>query len=126
MKTFIAAVVLFLAVPAVSHAWEFSRNPDRFPSLAFNVSNASLPGHRDEVDNPTGASSRIQSGATKSELLTIGGDVRLPLQESLTLSVYYDFVSTDDTFTRQNNVYKQTDKADGYRAGFSLRLYFNK
>lgn len=124
MKKLIAVALLFGASSA--HAWEFARNPDRFPSAAFNVSNSNLDGTRAEIDQPGGAPSRIQSGLDHSVFYSIGGDVRLPLQESLTLSVYYDFLSQDDRFIRENNVYKQTDSSNGYRCGFSLRVYFNK
>lgn len=126
MKTLIAAIALLLAVPSASRAWECKRNPDRFPSFAFNVGNASLSGQRTELDQPSASLARAQIGKTESTLYSLGGDMRLPMNDSLTLSMYYDFLSQDDQFVRQNDVYQQKDKTDGYRYGFSLRIYFNK
>lgn len=124
MKTLIASILLLSA--SVVSAREFALNPDRFPSLGFNVSNTSLSGHRDEVDMPNPALTRDLGGKLTSNYDAIGADIRLPVSDGVTLTFFGDAVNSDTTFTRSGNIYRQADKLSGYRYGLSMRVYFNK
>lgn len=119
-------ISLFL-LPLRAHAWEFPRNPDRFPSVGFNVANTNLTGTRSEISQPNNpALTLAYNGSLKRSDYSIGGDLRLPVSDQLTFTLFADSVNSDTTFNRAQNVYKETDKIDGYRYGLNIRLYFSK
>jgi hypothetical protein len=126
MKTIIATIVVTLSL-AASHAfaWDIPENPDRFPSVGLNMSNAALNGPRSEIDGPA-RRQRIQHGDESSDLHSLGADIRLPATQSLTFTVSYDHLEGSSHFEREGGIYKQSSNLDGYRWGFGMRLYFNK
>lgn len=126
MKTLIGfvAAVVFFGVSAM--AWEFPRNPDRFPSIGFNAIDMELEGDRIDIDQPTLATTRTQSGPLTQSLYMIGADVRLPLNDQITLTLAADSVSGDSSFSRGGNTFKEDSRVKGHRLGVGLRLYFSK
>ena len=125
MKKLIVAL-MFLSVSGSARAWEFARNPDRFPSVGLNVSNENISGRRNEIDQPSPILTRNQGGPISTSYYSYGADIRLPASDQITFTLFADSINTDTTFTRVDNVYKQRDKLDGYRYGLGVRLYFSK
>jgi hypothetical protein len=132
MKTIIAIAVLLLA-PLSARAWEFPRNPDRFPSVGFAVTNSNENGTRYESDGPYPALTRTQSGPEHFGGHTIGGDVRLPASDCLTFGFSYEHIESLHTFDRHGGDYQPTGvlyseklSTSGYRYGVTARLYFSK
>ncbi len=109
-----------------ARAWEFPRNPDRFPSVGFNVTNGSISGHRDEVDTPPPTYLfRTNVGNTDMDTHTLGADLRLPLHESVTFVFGYDSIESNYHFVRAGDVFHETERLSGYRYTVGFRLYLN-
>jgi hypothetical protein len=119
-------LIFILVSPVTSYAWEKPRNPDRFVSFGFNVSQSDVDGQRAEVNQPSAILTNAYLGSDEVSLHSIGADVRFPATNSLTLSLSYDKLSTEQTFLRQGGVYKESTNMDGQRVTFGLRLYLNK
>lgn len=121
-------ITMFLAalsIAAGAHAWEFANNPDRFPSVGANVQQSNLSGQRSEVDLPSMNANRAQGGQETSSLRSVGIDTRLPLNDSLTLSVNYNHLEADSDYLRDPSAFRESKTLTGYSYGFTLRLYFN-
>lgn len=129
--------LLFVAVTMLScsaQAWEFSRNPDRFPSLGLHVINGSVKGDRYETDLPGTVGSRSQSGPESESTYTLGADIKLPINHGMTLGFFYDQHEIDRVYKRNRAptnttgevIFKETSNLNGYRYGFDFRLYLNK
>jgi len=125
MKKIIMASLLMLLTPLI-HAWECPRNPDRFPSLGLNISTAKLTGDKNYVNNPGLPNPQPFKDSGHQDFDSVGADVRLPVTDGLTFSVSYDQISANGDYTRDQNIFKQSDNFDGYRVGVGVRMYFNK
>ncbi len=125
MKTLIACTVLVLQA-AISHGYEFERNPDRFISLGFNASLLKVTGSRSEVDLPGSGLERIQHSREEIDIDSQGVDLRIPVHQSITFTLGADQVQYNQNFDRESGVYKQSSNLDGYRYNIGVRLYFNK
>jgi hypothetical protein len=132
MKTIIA-VTLLLCAPLSARAWEFSRNPDRFPSIGVKVSNADVNGTRYESDGPYAALQRTQSGPEHWGEHVLGADVRLPASDCLTFGFAYDHIEGSHTYDRNagpyqtgGTIYSEKIDTSGYRYTLTARLYFSK
>lgn len=127
-RSLIIAFLVLAAKPLM--AWEIPNNPDRFISFGFNVSGNKLSGQRDEISMPTPLLTNREGGSDQLDTHVLGADVRVPVNQSLTLTVMYDRIETDSVFKRRGDngatIYKETSKMSGDRYGMSLRLYFNK
>jgi hypothetical protein len=126
MKNLIAAVMIL--APSVAGAWEFNRNPDRFPSVGFNILNSYESGDRNENDTPSVSLTRHQSGPVTNFTYKLGADVRLPINQSMTLTLRYDAIESDNHFTRVSNgqeIYKESESLSGYQYGIGIRFYMN-
>lgn len=124
MKTL--TFVLLLSTASICSAWEFPRNPDRFPSFGFNVTNTELDGSRFQISSPTTALTRNDKGSLSTFVHALGGDIRLPVSNQLTVTLSGDYIESESDFIRDSRVYSETDKIDGYRYGLSFRLYLSK
>lgn len=107
-------------------AWEFSRNPDRFPSVGIHIASSKLDGHRDEIDTPNLNLVRVNGGDIDADIKMIGVDFRLPVNNSVTVTLCADSVVNKSVFNRVGNVYRESEKTTGMQYGFNARLYFNK
>ena len=126
MKTTIAVIALTLLVAGNAGAWEFQRNPDRFPSVGLDFANSYASGDRNEKDLPNTSLSRTQTGSERNYGYEVGGDLRLPVTDSITVSGFYHRLTEDAHFTREGGVYKEDNLSKGYRYGLSVRVYLNK
>lgn len=124
MKTIILTAVLLMS--SISHAWEFRKNPDRFPSLGFNLSTSRLDGKRDWTDLPGTFLSRTQSDRGFLDMNSMGLDIRFPISNGVTLTFSYDRLEYESLLTRDQNIITVNDSFSGDRFGFSTRIYFNK
>lgn len=125
-STFLLCFGLWSLPMSRANAWEFSRNPDRFPSLGFNLNNSHLSGTRGEVDQPTTILTRNQGGTDIIDTYAVGADLRLPVSDQWTVTLLADSYSLDSSFHRNGDAYRESQKLDGYRYGINLRLYFSK
>lgn len=127
-----SGLILFaFLIASTVHAWEFINNPDRFPSVGLHVDNQKLKGNREEtVVNSAGQDVPYRHSDETAYQWRGGADVRLPATQSLTFTVSYDRVETDDWFTRHNtlggDMYKEHKNLKGDNWGIGVRLYFNK
>jgi hypothetical protein len=126
-------IAALLAAARSAGAWEFARNPDRFPSVGFSVTNSYLSGRRYEDDLPGGAPDRVQSGKQELSGYGMGLDARLPLSDQITVGVFAEQQSLDMRFGRDSGpfstgrvYYRETAKMEGYKYGVTARLYFSK
>lgn len=127
MKKIAGAILITILFVPVLGAWDVTGNPDQVVSIGFNVMNASIDGQRSETDLPGNLTSqRTQLGFEERDLYSIGGDIRIPVQRSLTVNLSYDSISENGKFTRQGGVFQEKTNLDGYKLGFGMRLYFNK
>lgn len=117
--------VVFLLVSSNSFAWEFNRNPDRFPSVGFNVSNYSLSGTRNDVSQVNATLTQRLAGPLTHNINSIGLDLRLPVSDQLTFTLSADNVSSDSKFTRDFG-YTESYSLTGYHYSLGARLYFSK
>lgn len=122
----LSIVVMLLIASNRAFAWEYPRNPDRFPSIGFNASSMDLSGHRDEVSMPSIDLTNALGGSQKFASNSIGADLRLPVNDGLTLTLAADSFDTRSDFMRNGNVYKESQSLTGFRYSLGLRLYFNK
>lgn len=113
----VSIFLLLLSFPTLSHAWEFSKNPDRFPSLGFNVSSSRMTG-----------SSTYRTIEDKGPIdqESFGADVRLPVGDGVTLNFSYDQISYAAVLERNHYGLSTVDNYHGSRYGLGLRVYFNK
>lgn len=125
MKTLIG--VFLVGFCSVANAWEVDKNPDRFVSFGFNVSSSRLEGSRTESNLPNNpALNLITNNDGSVDFDTVGGDIRLPVHRSITLTLSYDKVTTSSSFVRSENVYQTKDNLSGSRYGLGMRFYLNK
>lgn len=126
MKTLVIVVSVVFSMANISMAWEFQNNPDRVPSLGLHATTSRIDGSRAEIDSPGGSIDRIYKGQEIRRKDVFGGDLRLPVHDSLTLSLSYDAISINDEFVRSGNVFKQTSTLNGYEAGVGVRVYLDR
>lgn len=123
---FVIALAIF-AFTSPAGAWEFDRNPDRFISVGLTATRANLDGNS-TTTLPGGAF----AGSTDNEVKTrvLGADVRIPVHQSLTLSVSYERLKQDVHTNGADNLgspaYIDGNDQSGQRYGASIRYYFNK
>lgn len=124
------AVALFAALAmfaAPAGAWEFSKNPDRFISVGLNATklNVDVSGH---TTLPSGAA----AGSDSTDLSgnSIVADVRVPVHQSLTLTLTFERFSQDQASHGLDNLgspaYTNNLDFTGRRVGLGVRYYFNK
>jgi len=102
MKRMIIGVLLLL--PLSVQAREYKENPDRYPSIGFEVAKGQVPGIP-----KAGVNGEQTNGGTVGFL----GDFRLPVSDALTLhtSIQSDGINNNLAFT------------EGYRLAVGLRVY---
>jgi hypothetical protein len=116
MKTLIAIAALLLS-PVVSSAWEFQKNPDRFPSLGLTYT-----GTEEDGDYNALQSFQDVEGKRKSLIL----DTRLPLSNSFTLSLGFGKASTH-VIGLESPYYNANDlNTSGTTMVISGRYYFSR
>ncbi len=121
-----ALMVLSFIGICQAHAWEFSRNPDRFPSVGLNANTARLDGERNNVNLPGTGLQQPFKDSGSLDFDAIGADVRLPINDGITLNFTYDRLTYGSNLVRDGNVYQQKDHFSGNRFGFGIRVYLNK
>lgn len=130
VRAFLWAVVFGLVLLIVgikpARAWEFPRNPDRFPSVGFNISSADLGGERDEVSTPSTVLTNAQGGPVDFSGNTAGMDVRLPVNDGMTLSISADHYDNRTDFKRNGGTYRESESLRGFKYGLGVRVYFNR
>ena len=127
MKRLIIALGVSLVLAQQAKAWEFARNPDRFPSIGLNISAADLNGKRDEVSQPANPILAMNAGGDVDyQSNTVGADVRLPVNDGMTLTLSADHFDNRSTFERKGNLYRESESLRGVRYGLGVRIYFNK
>lgn len=119
------ALVFMLFAPS-GYAWEFRDNPDRFPSVGLTLATTSLVGTKDEIDQPNPALSRDQGGPISSVYHSFGADVRLPVADQMTVTVFGSQLASSSSFNRVGNIYRESAKMEGYQYGASVRIYIGK
>lgn len=125
MKKFLIVVGTIL-IASVSHAWEFNRNPDRFPSFGFNTDFTNMDGHRIEDSHPSEPLQRIDKGPQSLESTRVGIDLRLPLAQAVTVELGYDHLESLTKYRREPNVFTEDTSLSGYNIHAGFRFYFNK
>lgn len=129
---FAAALIVFLGsllFAGRAHAWEFTRNPDRFMSVGVNVSKLDVGGKRFEVDQPSDPLTRVNSGPENRNESVYGADLRLPVSDSVTVGLFYDYIDGSNTFDREasgKSIFRQSLDYTGNHYGMSVRFYLNK
>lgn len=135
MKKVGAAVVVTMLLFGQAQAWEFKNNPDRFPSIGIHVMNGSVKGDRFETDLPDRPTmSRTQSGPESEMTYTVGADVKVPINQGMTLGFFYNHHEINRTYERNHSQFfnngevllRETSNLNGYQYGFDFRLYMNK
>lgn len=123
MKTILLLVIL---CPAASFAWEIPKNPDRFPSLGLNISNADYDGSSQNVLWVSPVYTLNDNYKSEYEERLKGFDLRLPLHESFTFEFGFDRVKTHSKKTLSNNKYIKYDDLNGNSYKLGVRFYFNQ
>lgn len=105
MKTIAIAVSVVCMVAAHAGAWEFQKNPDRYPSFGIETSAGKLAGIPRAT--PEGAP-HTDGGFVQGKV-----DLRLPVSSYITLNLVGESTGIN------NNL----QFSEGHRVGFGLRVY---
>lgn len=105
MKTIALTILVYFASAAAAGAWEFQKNPDRFPSFGIETSAGKLPGIPKAT--PDGAP-HTDGGFVQGKV-----DLRLPVSSYITLNLLGESTGIN------NNL----EFTEGHRFGFGLRVY---
>lgn len=101
----VGLIVLIVSVASVANAWEFQKNPDRFPSFGLETSTGKLAGMAKDV--PAGAP-RTDGGFVQGRL-----DLRLPISSCITVNL-----SGEHTGVNNNLQF-----SEGHRLALGVRVY---
>ena len=106
---------------AVSEAADYDQNPDRFPSLGFNLTLGGGPG---TFDFKSGGASGSQDTSTGTYGLTV--DARVPVNQSVTFSTGLAFMANSLTAEETSQSIGQEVKSTNFIFNVGLRYYFNQ
>lgn len=116
MKKIATALLLVSTLSTSLLAWEFDKNPDRFPSLGLNYTGTSDTGQYKVI----GLSQDIESNAH-----TVVLDTRLPLSNSLTLAIGAGTTSSHSEGKGGGSFNADQLDQDGGLFTVGARYYFN-
>lgn len=101
----VGLIVLIFATASVANAWEFDKNPDRYPSFDIEASTGKLAGIL--KDTPAGAP-HTDGGFVQGHV-----DLRLPVSSNITLTLLGESTGIN------NNL----QFSEGNRVGAGVRVY---
>lgn len=122
MKTGMLVLVFLLISKNHLQAWEFEGNPDRMPSIGVGISNTDIHGSRTGTSLPH-TQALVVRDEGGSDSYAYGLDLRLPVSHQATISLSYELIETNSNFTRDLDVYRESQNLNGQRWGIGARFY---
>lgn len=120
MRKLLLATVLLAVFGGVSHAEEFAKNPDRFPSIGLEILKAG------ETGTGTAQGNISADQGLSIDVFQLVFDFAVPVSNSVTFSGAIGHSQTDSSSDRTNLLLGYDANTNGFFFKLGVRYYFNQ